>query len=88
MHDELNFEAVPYFRKRDRSMFIVIKSRLTNVDSLPDTLDMTNDLHIILDTNLLATLRHFAVPVENLDFLLENKAQLIEEHCKHSVSQK
>ncbi len=81
-YDELDFEAVPYYRKKDRPFFIVIKSRIKHPEQLPETLQMHNDIHIILDTNLLATLRHFDVKVENLDQLLDNKARLMEENCK------
>lgn len=82
-YDELNFEAVPHYRKRDRSLFIVVKSRLQPTEKLEE-IGICNDLHIMLDSNLLATLRHFGVQVENLDYLLQNKAQLMAEHCPHS----
>ncbi len=81
-YDELDFEAVPYYRKKDRPLFIVIKSRIQHPEQLPDTLEMHNDIHIILDSNLLATLRAFDVKVENLDYLLENKEKLMNENCK------
>lgn len=79
-YQQLNLEAVPYYRNKDRSLFVIVKSRLDDSENLPE--DMINDIHIILDTNLLATLRHFNVTVENLDYILENKEQLIRENCK------
>ena len=84
-YEELNFEAVPYYRKRDRSLFIVIKSRLQSADKFPETMDIVNDIHILLDSNLLATLRRFNVNADNLDYLLNNKKALIEENCRRSV---
>lgn len=80
-YEELNFEAVPHYRKKDRPLFIVVKSRLQPTERL-ENLGIYNDIHIVLDSNLLATLRHFGVQVENLDYLLENKAQLMKENCK------
>ncbi len=80
-YEQLNLEALPYYRKKDHCFYIVIKSRLQSPEILPNPSDMSNDLHFILDTNLLATLRRFNVYVENLDNLLNNKAQLIEENC-------
>ena len=82
----LNFEAMPFYRKKDHPLTVVIKSRLNESD-LPDALkpanenEIANDVHIVLDSNLLATLRHFNVSVENLDYILDNKEQLIAQHC-------
>ena len=85
-YQTLNFEALPFYRKTNRPLTVVIKSRLKESD-LPDELkpksenENANDVHIILDSNLLATLRHFNVHVENLDYILDNKEQLIAENC-------
>ncbi|MCH5157105.1 MAG: hypothetical protein J1G02_04430 [Clostridiales bacterium] len=85
-YQTLNFEALPFYRKTNKPMAVVIKSRLNESD-LPDALkpksenENANDIHIIFDSNLLATLRHFNVPVENLDYILDNKEQLIAENC-------
>ena len=79
----LDFEAVPYYRKRDRSLFVVVKSRLKNFGDGDDEHVPINDLHFLLDTNLLATLRQMNVSVDGLDYILENKAQLIEQNCKN-----
>lgn len=76
---QLNFEALPYYRKKDHPLTVIVKSRITDSIDLPK--DMENDLHFILDTNLLATLRSFDVDVENLQQILDNKAQLIQENC-------
>ena len=78
-YEKLNFEALPYYRKKDRPFAVVIKSRLEKSTELPA--GMEHDVHLMLDSNLLATLRQFNVKVENLDYLLENKAQLIAENC-------
>lgn len=85
-YQTLNFEALPFYRKTNRPLTVVIKSRLSESD-LPDELkpksenENANDVHIILDSNLLATLRHFNVSVENLDYILDNKEKLIAENC-------
>lgn len=88
-YQTLNFEALPFYRKTHHPLTVVIKSRL-DFTQLPDSLnpEEMNDLHIILDSNLLATLRHFNVPVENLDYILENKEQLIKENCARFTKSK
>lgn len=80
-YEQLDLEAVAYFRKKDHSLFVVVKSRLAEDVVLPNG-TLTNDIFILLDTNLWATLKRFDVNVENLDRILENKEQLIEENCK------
>lgn len=77
---QLNLEAVPHYRKKDRPLIVVVKSRLEKTDALPQ--DMMNDIFILFDKNLLKTLRKFDVQVENLDEILKNKATLIQENCK------
>jgi len=72
-YEEANFEAVPYFKPRP--LFVVIKSRLTPNERYPE--ELVNDLHFLLDVNLLKTLQTFSVPVENLDNILQNKKQLM-----------
>lgn len=84
-YQTLNFQALPFYRKTHHPLAVVIKSRLT-LANLPKELyradnEKMNDIHLILDSNLLATLRHFNVPVENLEYILENKEQLIAENC-------
>lgn len=83
-YQTLNFEALPFYRKKDHPLTVVIKSRL-NASDLPKEFNSEemNDVHIILDSNLLATLRHFDVPVENLQYILDNKEKLIEENCSN-----
>ena len=78
----LNFEALPFYRKKDHPLVVVIKSRL-NASDLPNQFNQEkmNDIHIALDSNLLSTLRHFDVPVENLQYILDNKEMLIKENC-------
>ena len=80
-YEEANFEAVPYFNK-PRPLFVVIKSRLTPNERYPE--ELVNDLHFLLDVNLLKTLQTFSVPVENLDNILENKRELMLEAAKKS----
>lgn len=77
---QLNFQALPYYRKKDHPLTVIIKSRITDNSELPQ--EMENDLHFILDSNLLATLQQFDVEVENLQYVLDNKAQLMQENCK------
>ena len=78
-YQRLHFEALPYYRKKDHPLTVIIKSRIEDNDGLPE--EMRNDLHIMLDSNLLATLHHFGVEVENLQYILDNKAQLIADNC-------
>lgn len=78
-YDALNFEAIAYFRKRIRPMMIIVKSRLERQDDFPE--EFVNDIHIALDINLLRTLQKYNVKVENLDYLLKNKKQLMMENC-------
>ena len=85
-YEQLNFEALPYFRKKDHPLTVVIKSRIENKFALPE--EMVNDLHILLDSNLLATLKHFNVEVENLQYVLDNKSKLMDENCKGRKKQK
>lgn len=73
-YEEANFEAVPFFNK-PRPMFVVIKSRLEPNSRYPE--ELVNDLHFLLDVNLLKTLQTFSVPVENLDNILQNKKELM-----------
>lgn len=83
-YEEANFEAVPYFKPRP--MFVVIKSRLEPNTRYPE--ELVNDLHFLLDVNLLKTLQTFSVPVENLDNLLQNKKELMLNalaKCKHKA---
>ena len=76
---QLNFEALPYYRKKDHPLTVIIKSRIADSSGLPE--DIEADLHLALDVNLLATLQRFGVEVENLQYILDNKAQLISENC-------
>lgn len=78
-YERLNFEAVAIYRKYDHPITVVVKSRLTQDCDLPK--EMLNDVHIILDSNLLETLRTFSVEVENLQYLLDNKENLMKENC-------
>lgn len=60
-------------------MMIIVKSRLAKTD-LPE--EFTNDLHIALDVHVLETIKAFNVPVENLQFILDNKKPLMLENCR------
>ena len=78
-YDALHMEALAFYNQKIRPMTIVIKSRLEPCADYPE--ELTCDLHFILDSNLLATLKRFDVQVENLDYILENKKQLMTENC-------
>lgn len=78
-YGEMNLEAVAHYRRCSRPMTIIIKSRLTKNSDFPE--EFEHDLHFVLDSNLLNTLRKYNVKVENLDYLLDNKAQLMKENC-------
>lgn len=78
-YKEMNFEAVAHFRKTRQPMMIIIKSRLNRTTDFPE--EFVNDIHIALDINLLKTLQKYHVEVENLDYLLANKKQLMLENC-------
>lgn len=84
-YEQLQLEAIAHYRSKDRPLFIVVKSRLEQKVPLADGTEMQNDLHFILDRNLLATLKRFNVQTENLDYLLENKARLMAENCPKSA---
>lgn len=78
-YEELNLEARSFYRRKTHPMLIIVKSRLVRRDDFPE--EFANDLHFLLDSNLLKTLKTFDVKVENLDYLLENKKQLMLENC-------
>ncbi|MDE7454285.1 MAG: hypothetical protein K2M64_00450 [Clostridia bacterium] len=78
-YDEVNFEALAHFRKGNRPLVIIVKSRLNPTLDFPE--EFVNDLHLALDINLLNTLRKYNVPVENLNYLLENKKLLMTQNC-------
>ncbi len=78
-YEQLNFEALAHFRKNIHPMTVIIKSRLNRTDDFPE--EFVNDIHIALDINLLNTLKKFNIKVENLDYLLQNKKQLMLENC-------
>lgn len=78
-YEQLNLEAVAYYRKGNRPMMIIVKSRLTRSNVFPE--EFVNDIHIPFDSNLQHTLQKFNVKVENLDYLLENKKRLMLENC-------
>lgn len=78
-YEQLNFEAIAYYRKNVRPMMIIIKSRLAKTEDLPE--EFVNDIHIPFDANLLRTLNSFNVKVENLEYLLQNKKRLMLENC-------
>ena len=78
-YGELDFEAKAFYRKRTHPMLIIVKSRLVRRDDFPE--EFVNDIHFLLDENLLKTLKTFGVKIENLDYLLENKKQLMLENC-------
>lgn len=74
-YEELNFEAL-HFHFAQAPIVVVIKSRLSDLSAL----HLDNDIHLILDADLLHTINSMNIPVENLDFVLANKQQLIDEN--------
>lgn len=78
-YSQLNLQALPLIKKGEKPLMVVIQSQLE--PSLA-TDELAHDLHMLLDTNLLDTLRTFNVPVANLDYVLENKQAIMQEHCK------
>lgn len=78
-YEQLNLEAVAHYRKSNRPMMIIVKSRLTRNDDFPE--EFVNDIHIAFDLNLANTLKLFNVEVENLEYLLQNKKRLMLENC-------
>ena len=83
-YQTLNFVALPFYSKKLRPLSVVIKSRL---DKSPDGANLENDVHLILDSNLLTSLQQFNVPVENLQYILDNKEQLIADNCGRIAKQ-
>lgn len=87
-YDRLNFEAVAFLHLTStNAIVVVVKSRLNDDDEavgkfshFADEADegkLLRDLHFAFDINLLNTFRKFDVPVENLDYILQNHAELI-----------
>lgn len=85
-YQQLNLEALPYYRKKNHPLSVVIKSRIVDSSQLPE--GMTNDVHFMLDSNLLTTLQRFDVQVENLKYILDNKEKLIMENCTRRKNHK
>lgn len=85
-YERLNFEAVAHYRRNTKPLMVVIKSRIADNSDLPQ--EFQNDLHLLLDVHLLKTLQTFNVPVENLQYILDNKFQLMKENCFGRKKQK
>lgn len=79
-YEQLHFEAVPFYFKK-APLIVVIKSRLESFENTSEEVLVENDIHIVLDSNLMKTLEAFNVSVEGLQDILENKAQLMNSHC-------
>lgn len=73
-YEQLDFEALPFYFKQ-YPLAVVIKSRLKDGVVYPDGL--VNDLHFMLDSNLLSTFGEFGVKAENLEHILDNKKRLM-----------
>lgn len=99
-YEQLNFEAVAFLHLTSENAIVaVVKSRFRDVDAVTqiwtaerhfadDDLvagKLTTDLHFVLDANLLDTLRKFNVPVENLNYIMQNFAELIVNNKKPST---
>ncbi len=74
-YEDLNLVALPFYFK-NAPLMVVVKSQLASLYEL----GLENDVHLILDADLLSTITHWNVPVENLQHILQNKEKLIEQH--------
>lgn len=83
-YEKLNLVAVPKYRKYANMFGIIIKSRINESESMPN--EIKYDVHFLLDSNLLTTLKKFNIEVEGLDYLLNNVEQLMQENCKKAKS--
>lgn len=83
-YEKLHLVAIPKYRKYANMFGIIIKSRLDENESYPE--DIQFDIHFLLDSNLLTTLKKFNVEVEGLDYLLNNVDKLMQENCKKAKS--
>lgn len=74
-YEQLNLVALPFYFK-NAPLMVVVKSRLASLAEW----NLENDVHLILDADLLDTITHWNVPVENLQNVLQNKERLIEKN--------
>lgn len=83
-YEKLNFVAIPKYRKHANMFGVIIKSRLDGAESYPNEISI--DIHFLLDSNLLTTLRKFNIEVEGLDYILNNVEKLMKENCPKAKS--
>lgn len=81
-YSELNLIALPKYRKYDHMFGVVIKSRLD--ETKINTQSIQYDIHYVLDSNLLRTLKKFNVKVQDLEYILNNKEKLMRINCPKS----
>lgn len=74
-YEDLNLVALPFYFK-NAPLMVVVKSQLASLAEL----GLENDVHLILDADLLDTITHWNVPMENLEYVLQNKEKLIEQN--------
>lgn len=75
---KLNWQAVPFYGLSHRPLTVVIRSRLQPDSSFPE--QFTNDIHLLLEKDLVESLHKFNVQVEGLEEILQNKAELLKQH--------
>lgn len=81
-YEQLNFIAIPKYRKTNNMFGIIIKSRLDEDVHCP--LEIEYNLSFVFDSNLMKSLKTFNVKVENLDYILANVEKLMNENCPKS----
>lgn len=80
-YSRLNFVALPYYGLKNRPITVVVRSRLTADIEYPET--FTNDIHFLLDKDLVDTIRRFDVQVEGLSEILSNTHELMVQNYLH-----
>lgn len=80
-YSKLNFVAVPYYGLKNRPITVVVHSRLAADIEYPET--FTNDIHLLLDKDLVDTFKKFNVQVEGLSDILNNTHELMVQNYLH-----
>ena len=80
-YSRLNFVALPYYGLKNRPITVVVRSRLTADIEYPEA--FTNDIHFLLDKDLVDTIRKFDVQVEGLSEILSNTHELMVQNYLH-----
>ena len=80
-YSRLNFVALPYYGLKNRPITVVVRRRLTADIEYPEA--FTNDIHFLLDKDLVDTIRKFDVQVEGLSEILSNTHELMVQNYLH-----